>query len=334
LVRNGAALETAGGTTTVVLDKTGTVTLGRLEVAATEGDARGALLSLASAAEQFSEHPLGRAIVGASATPPPAREFASQAGLGVSAVLEAGDTRVTVGRREHMPVQPSAELLARAGARAANGETVVWVGRDDTVAGFIALRDELDPSARTAVRELAARGLGPVLLSGDSEETTRAVAAELGIERFEARLTPELKSEAIGALQAKSERVAMVGDGVNDAPSLARADLSITVAGGADIAGQTSDIVLSRADLELVPWFLSASAQTRRIIRQNLGWAIGYNAIALPLAAFGVITPAIAAAAMACSSLLVVGNSLRLRRLLRRIDEHGGALAAKPAPVQ
>jgi heavy metal translocating P-type ATPase len=333
LVRNGAALETAGSTTLVALDKTGTVTLGRLEVAATEGGSRAALLATASAAEQYSEHPLARAILGASSTPPTAGEFTSEAGLGVSAVMEDG-ARVAVGRVEMMPVSPSSELLGKAAGRESNGETVVWVARGDSVVGFIALRDEIDSTSRAAVRELVARKLGPVLLSGDSEKTTRAVAAELGIERFEARLTPEMKAEAIGALQANGAKVAMVGDGVNDAPSLARADLSITVAGGADIAGQTSDIVLNRADLELVPWFLSASGQTRRVIRQNLGWAVGYNAVALPLAVFGVITPGIAAIAMACSSLLVVGNSLRLRRLLRRMDEHGTALATKPVVAQ
>ena len=175
-------------------------------------------------------------------------------------------------------------------------------------------------------------GSGPCCLSGDTEETTRAVAAELGIERFEARLTPEQKAAYLAKLRDAGERVAMVGDGVNDAPSLALADLSITVAGGADIAGQTSDVVLNRADLELVPWFIGASTETRRIIRQNLGWAIGYNAVALPLAAFGVITPAIAAIAMACSSLLVVGNSLRLRGRLRRLDvEESPMLVVAPA---
>ncbi len=334
LVRNGAALETAGQTNLVVLDKTGTVTLGRLQVAGTEGDSREELLAAAVAAEQFSEHPLARAIVSASEPPVAAREFVSQAGLGVSAVLGADGTRVAVGRVELMPGQPSAALLESASAREADGETVVWVSRGEAVAGFIALRDEIDGSARSAVREIVARGLGPVMLSGDSEKTTRAVAAELGIERFEARLTPEMKAQAVGALQAGGARVVMVGDGVNDAPSLARADISITVAGGADIAGQTSDIVLNRADLELVPWFLVASAQTRRIIRQNLGWAICYNAVALPLAAFGVITPAVAAAAMACSSLLVVGNSLRLRRLLRRVKPAMSSAVPAVAPAQ
>jgi len=204
------------------------------------------------------------------------------------------------------------------------------VTREGRVAGFVALRDELEPTAVDAVRELRDRGLGPVILSGDSAETTASVAAELGVERFGARLTPEDKAAYLGKLQADGARVAMVGDGVNDAPSLARADLSITVAGGADVAGQTSDVVLSRPDLGLVPWFISAASKTRRVIRINLGWAFAYNAVTLPLAAFGVITPGIAAVAMASSSLLVVGNSLRLRGQLRRLD---GELA-RQAPAR
>jgi len=334
LVRNGAALETASGATLVVFDKTGTVTLGQLEVADTQGADRAELLGIASAAEQYSEHPLARAIMGATSALPAAREFRSLPGLGASAVLESDGSLVRVGQVDFMPCKPEPHLIAAAEARASRGETVVWVGHGDEIAGFISLRDEVDPIARVAIRELAAAGVGTMLLSGDSEQTTRAVAADLGIERFGARLTPELKAKRIGSLQADGEFVAMVGDGVNDAPSLALADLSITVAGGADIAGQTSDVVLNRADLELVPWFLLASAQTRRIIRQNLGWAVGYNAVALPLAAFGVITPGIAAIAMASSSLLVVGNSLRLRGKLRRIEEHSKAPPPLPVTAQ
>ena len=320
LVRNGAALETAGRTTTLVFDKTGTVTLGRLEVAETYGESRTALLDLAAAVEQYSEHPLARAILAASPTPGATTGFVTRSGMGASATLEEGGETVSVGRLELMPAVPGAEAQRAAAAREALGETVVWVSRGEAVSGFVALRDRIDPTAYHAVRELISRGVTTTLLSGDSEATTRAVAAELGIESFGARLSPELKAQRIVALQAEGQFVAMVGDGVNDAPSLAVADLSITVSGGADIAGQTSDVVLSRDDLELVPWFLSAAAQTRRIIRQNLGWAVAYNAVALPLAAFGVITPGIAAVTMASSSLLVVGNSLRLRSKLRRLE--------------
>ncbi len=328
LVRNGAALETAGQASLVVLDKTGTVTLGRLAVSSTSDD-DGSLVELASAVEQYSPHPLARAIVAAApGAPPAATGFEAVPGLGASAMLAEGGDRVVVGRLELMPEQPSAELAASAKRHASGGETAVWVGRGKRLLGYITLRDEIDPTAVRAVARLAEAGREVVLLSGDSEETTRAVAAELGIERFEGRLTPELKAKRVSELRAEGTHVAMVGDGVNDAPSLALADLSVTVAGGADVAGATSDVVLNRADLSLVPWFIDASAKTRRNIRQNLGWAFAYNAVALPLAAFGVITPAIAAIAMACSSLLVVGNSLRLRGVLKRIDaERPGRIA-------
>jgi len=330
LVRNGAALENAGQTSLVVLDKTGTVTLGRLEVSGSAGLSRAELLRAAASVEQYSEHPLAAAIVAASSPPDPARDFEPAAGLGACAVLADG-TRVVVGRVEMMPEQPEQQLVDEARGHAANGETVVWVGRGTQLLGFLALRDEIDPAARGAVAQLRDRGLGPVLLSGDSEETTQAVAAELGIARHVSRLTPELKAEEVARLQSAGATVAMVGDGVNDAPSLARADLSVTVAGGTDIAGRTSDIVLDRDDLNLVPWFISAAGSTRRIIRQNLGWALAYNAVALPLAALGLITPAIAAIAMASSSLLVVGNSLRLRGVLRRLDAARPALLPAPA---
>jgi heavy metal translocating P-type ATPase len=333
LVRNGAALENAGKTTIVALDKTGTVTLGRLEVVSSGGLPRAEILRAAASVEQYSQHPLATAIVSATSPADAARDFETHAGAGASAVLEDG-SRVAVGRLELMPGKPEDAVAQAAISHAEQGETVVWVGRDQEVLGFLGLRDELDPNARQAVVELRRRGLGPVLLSGDSEETTSAVAAQLGIERHASRLTPELKAEELARMQAGGAKVAMVGDGVNDAPSLARADLSITVAGGADIAGQTSDVVLNRDDLNLVPWFISAASATRRIIRQNLGWALGYNAVALPLAALGLITPAVAAAAMASSSLLVVGNSLRLRREIQRL-EVGAVMPSAPAvPAQ
>ena len=332
LVRNGAALETAGGTTLVVFDKTGTVTRGRLEITAVEGDTADSVLAVAAAVEQYSAHPLARAISSAFGVPAAVREFSEESGVGASAVLESDGANVRVGRREMMPERPTRDLIDAAAARESRGETVVWVSRGDRVAGFVSLRDELEPSAWPATRTLADRGLGPMLLSGDSLETTRSVASDLGIAAFSARLSPESKAERIGQLQADGARVAMVGDGVNDAPSLALADVSITVAGGADVSGQTSDVVLDRADLELVPWFLEASGWTRRTIRQNLAWAFAYNAVALPLAAFGAITPGIAALAMACSSLLVVGNSLRLSwRLARPAEERSGVVEVSVA---
>jgi Cu+-exporting ATPase len=181
------------------------------------------------------------------------------------------------------------------------------------VAGFIALRDEPNPTAREALLQLKAEGLQAIMLSGDSPETTDAIAAELGIDQYEGRVSPEDKAERIREWQRAGDKTAMAGDGVNDAPALAQADLSITTAAGTDVAGETSDVVLTRSDLTLIPWFIRLSRRTRRVIYQNLGWAFAYNLVSVPLAALGVISPVIAAGAMATSSLLVVGNSLRLR---------------------
>jgi Cu+-exporting ATPase len=153
----------------------------------------------------------------------------------------------------------------------------------------------------------------PVMLSGDNPLTTAAIAAELGVDTFEGNCPPEAKAARIKRWREEGEHVAMVGDGINDAPALAEADLSITVSGGTDVAGETSDVILTRNDLTLVPWLIGLSRRTRRIILENLGWAFAYNLVSVPLAAFGIISPVIAAAAMATSSLLVVGNSLRLR---------------------
>ena len=191
---------------------------------------------------------------------------------------------------------------------------MVWVGWDTLPAGFIALRDEANPTAAGTLRQLAARGIGQVILSGDDHKTVAALAEELGICEFAGDWSPAQKLEQIRAWQAAGERVGMAGDGVNDAPALAQADLSITVAGGADVAGDTSDVVLMRHDLTLIPWFLAFSQRTRQIIRQNLGWAFAYNLLSVSLAMVGTITPAIAAVAMTISSLIVVGNSLRLQR--------------------
>jgi P-type E1-E2 ATPase len=224
-----------------------------------------------------------------------------------------GDARILVGSADLIPIAGVPSLRQQAQAHAQRGETVVWIGWEDRAAGLIALRDEPNPSASLALQELSADGLQAVMLSGDSPETTEAIAAELGIDQYEGRVSPVDKAARIREWQ-KDGKTAMAGDGVNDAPALAQADLSITTAAGTDVAGETSDLVLTRSDLTLIPWFLRLSRRTRRIVYQNLGWAFAYNLVAVPLAAFGVISPVLAAAAMATSSLLVVGNSLRLRR--------------------
>jgi heavy metal translocating P-type ATPase len=321
LVRNAVALETAANIKRLVFDKTGTLTQGRMSVVSaaaepesevTEGD----LLCQAAAVEQFSEHPIARAVLEACPGPTPkAQDFQNLRGLGASArVQEPVTRRVMVGSSSFVKVDDGSSLDERVTRHTARGETVIWVGWEETIAGYIALRDEANPSAQEAISQLQVEGITPVILSGDSARTTQALADELGVAEYEGDCPPTKKAKRIQTWQSAGEAVAMVGDGVNDAPALAQADLSITVAGGTDVAGETSDIVLTRANLTLIPWFIQLSRRTRRIIHQNLGWAFAYNLVAVPLASLGIISPVIAAATMATSSLLVVGNSLRLRR--------------------
>lgn len=327
LVRLPAALETAATVTEVAFDKTGTLTVGALAVTGFEtmpGEDADEVFDLAAGVEQFSEHPLGRAVARFRTEPAAMSGVRAIRGRGVEGSTEDGRI-VRVGSDAFMQSALPSALAAAADRRAADAESIVWVAVDERVVAFISLRDETLPGAVEAVAELHRLGLTTLLLSGDSESTTAAVARKLGIATHRSRLTPEDKAAVIAQRQASGARVAMVGDGINDAPALAQADLGITVWGGSDVAGETSDIVLARPDLDLVPRFLGISDATRRVTRQNLGWAFTYNVIAIPLAAFGLISPAFAAAAMAGSSLLVVGNSLRLRRVERRGTPAGPA---------
>jgi Cu+-exporting ATPase len=317
LVRNPRALETAAQVQRMVLDKTGTLTLGRMAVVSTvvdpHGMAKSDLLVRAAAVEQYSEHPIARAIVAAAGDPlPDADGFQFLRGLGASAQVDG--RRMMAGSAQFLGVERDAPLMVEAQSHTSRGETVAWVGNDGQADGFIALRDTPNPTAREALRQLEAARIHTVMLSGDDPRTTQAIAIELGLSDYEGHCPPADKAMRIAAWQQDGTKVAMVGDGVNDAPALAQADLSVTTAGGTDVAGETSDIVLTRTDLTLIPWLVALSRRTRRIILQNLGWAFAYNLVSVPLAAFGVISPVIAALAMATSSLLVVGNSLRLRR--------------------
>jgi heavy metal translocating P-type ATPase len=320
LVRNPVALETAAQVRRVAFDKTGTLTRGRMTVEGVvvsgDGVSRDRLLCLAAAVEQYSEHPIARAVVEACPGPlPAADEFQALRGLGASArVAEQDRQRVMVGSPRFLGVPDDSPLMTQARSRADRGETVIWIGWDEGAAGFITVRDEPNPSAQEALDRLQADGIYAVMLSGDDPRTVQAIAAELGLEEYEGNCPPPDKAARIQEWQTAGERVAMVGDGVNDAPALAQADLSLTVAGGSDVAGETSDVVLMRSDLGLIPWFIHLSRRTRQIILQNLGWAFAYNLVSVPLASFGFISPVVAATAMATSSLLVVGNSLRLRR--------------------
>ncbi len=327
LVRTPAAIETATKVTRMVFDKTGTLTRGELRVAMIvlapqfKGDKK-QLLQLAASVEQFSAHPLARAITQANNEPLlEGGEFLAIQGAGASARLMTADPqRVVVGSSGLVKIAPDFPLLDQAEARAARGETVVWVDVGGEIAGFLALQDEPDPTVKPVLEWLQNDHIQLAVLSGDSKVTTSFLAEGLGIKTFRGGRLPEQKAADIRTWQGMGEFVAMVGDGVNDAPALAQADLSITVSSGSDVAGATSDLVLVRSDLMLIPWFLQLSRHTRQVIRENLAWAFAYNLLAVPLAVFGVISPVIAAGAMAVSSLLVVFNSLRLRS---KLNEQG-----------
>ena len=321
LVRNPSALEMAAKINRVVFDKTGTLTQGRLSIVDVVVDnqlnlSREDFLCIAASVEQFSEHPLAKSIVQASdCSNPQAKDFHSGKGRGVSARVEKiNDEEVKIGAQDFVGKEINDSLQADAEEHHQKGETVVWIGWQNRCQGFIAFHDEINASAPETLKTLVKMSVKSVMVSGDDPRTVQTVAAMLEMSDFHGGVTPEEKAADIKSWQGAKEKVAMIGDGVNDAPALAQADLSITTASGTDVAGETSDVVLTRDDLTVIPWFISFSQKTNRIIRENLGWAFAYNIISVPLAAFGIISPVIAAVAMASSSLLVVGNSLRLKR--------------------
>jgi P-type Cu+ transporter len=321
LIKGPEVLERARRLTTVVLDKTGTVTEGRMWLAdtiAADGVSRNELLRLAGAAEDASEHPVARAIANAAREQlgplPPVARFVSRAGLGVEAVVEGH--AVTIGRPELLAEQ-GLEVPALADARGAaeaEGRTVVAVGWDGAARGLLVVADRVKPSSKEAVGELARLGLTPVLLTGDNELSAAAVAAAVGIERVRSDVLPHDKVDEVRRLQEAGEVVAMVGDGVNDAPALAQADLGIAIGTGTDVAIEASDLTLVSGDLRAAADAIRLARRTLRTIEANLFWAFAYNVAAIPLAVAGLLNPIVAAAAMAFSSVFVVTNSLRLRR--------------------
>src|SRR5829696_2592209 len=328
LFKNATALETAAHIDTVVMDKTGTLTKGEPEVTdiVADGMSKVELLALAAAVERESEHPLAEAIARrATEDGVPmltASAFRNIPGHGAQA--EVDGVRVLVGNRRLMNTEgiELGDLGRRRDELAAAGRTAVLVAVDGRAAGVLALADAPRQSAAAAVRELHAMGAQVVMLTGDNEATARRIANQLGIDTVIPEVLPADKSAKIADLQREGKRVAMVGDGVNDAPALAVADLGIAIGAGTDVAIETADVVLMRSDPLDVPIALRIGKGTLRKMRQNLGWAIGYNAIALPIAAgvfepaFGlVLRPEIAALSMSGSSLLVAINALLLKRL-------------------
>ena len=320
LIRGPEVLESTRRVDTVVLDKTGTVTTGRMtlvDVVAAPGTDRDELLRLAGALEDASEHPIGAAIAAAAADRvgalPAARDFANVRGRGVRGIVE--DRSVVVGRESLLADAPIGPELAQAKAAAeARGQTVVVAGWDGAARGLLVVADAVKPDSADAVARLRGLGLHPVLLTGDNAAVAARVAAEVGIDEVIAEVLPAEKVEVVAGLQARGKVIAMVGDGVNDAPALATADLGLAMGTGTDAAIEAADITLVRADLGSVVDAIRLSRKTLGTIKGNLFWAFAYNVAAIPLAAAGLLNPMLAGAAMALSSVFVVGNSLRLRR--------------------
>ena len=345
LIRSAAALETAHRVDVVALDKTGTLTAGRPEVTdivPAPGVHATDVLRYAASVETLSEHPIGQAVLRRAQREglavAPSTDFAAHAGAGVTAVVVGQAVAVgSAALMEQVGVSLSDEITAAATRLAEHGATPMFVAHGGRILGFIAVADAVKPRAAEAVAGLHGMGVRTVMLSGDRPEVAAAVAAACGIDEYHAAMLPADKAEFIALMQSDGHTVAMVGDGINDAPALARANVGMAMGGGTDIARETADITLMRDDLMGVATALQMSRATMRTIRQNLFWAFFYNTLLIPVAAgalypvfaalggvpggltfffgdAGFLNPILAALAMAFSSVSVVSNSLRLRR--------------------
>jgi Cu+-exporting ATPase len=324
LFKGGEHLEMTRSVNAVVLDKTGTVTNGKPELTdvmvGASGLAENDLLRLLGAAEKSSEHPLAEAIVkgiadrGIELVGP--TDFENIPGYGVKAHVE--DKQVLAGTRrlmsrEGIVIDDSAEQYMNELENA--GKTAMLVAVDGSYAGLVAVADTIKETSREAVARLRAMNIEVIMITGDNERTARAVAVEAGIERVLAEVLPEGKAEEVKRLQEQGMIVAMVGDGINDAPALATANIGMAMGTGTDVAMEAADITLMRGNLNSIPDAIEMSRRTMTNIRQNLFWALGYNVIGIPIAALGFLAPWLAGAAMAFSSVSVVLNALRLQRV-------------------
>jgi len=320
LIKGPEVLESTHRVDTVVLDKTGTVTTGEMTlagVAVADGVDRGEVLRVVGALEHASEHPIARAIARAASAEgelPPVERFTNREGLGVEGVVEGrtlvvGRPSLLTERSVHLPIELE-EARREAESR---GQTAIAAAWDGQARGIFVVADAVKPTSAEAVRRLKALGLRPVLLTGDTEETAGTVAAQVGIDEVIAEVLPAQKAEVVRRLQAEGRVVAMVGDGVNDAPALAQADLGLAIGTGTDVAIEASDLTLVSGDLRAAADAIRLSRRTLSTIRGNLFWAFAYNVTLVPVAMLGFMNPLFAGAAMALSSVFVVSNSLRLR---------------------
>ncbi len=340
LIRNAEVLERTRELNVVVLDKTGTLTEGRPQVTSVIPAGvmpEATLLTIVAAAEANSDHPLSRAIVDAAVeanyTLPAATDFESLTARGVVATVDG--KRVFAGNRQLIEEQQIAigdEMRAEIDRLEAAGQTVILAAIDGEVAGVIGMADEVKKSASRAVGALHGLGLRVIMMTGDNERAAARVAESVGITEYRATAKPEDKLELVRSLQASGLSVAMAGDGINDAPALAQADVGIAMSTGADVAIEAGDITLLNGDISKVAEAIALSRSTLTTIKQNLGWAFGYNVLAIPIAALGLLNPIIAGGAMAFSSVSVMTNSLRLRSKARAIAERSGNTYV--APVQ
>jgi len=319
LIKNAEALEHAGHIDTLIVDKTGTLTQGKpavTDIIAGDGSSEEEVLRVAAALEAGSEHPLARAILGCARdrniAPPPVQDFAAVTGKGVRALLDGkpallGSPRMLRDAGLAFDAQRLAQLQDQ-------GKTVIGVAHAGRVLGLIAIADPLRPTSVEAVAALQALGITVIMLTGDNQRTAERIAREAGVSSFEAEMLPQDKAQRIAALKTKGHVVGMIGDGVNDAPALAAAQVSFAIGAGSDVAIHAADVTLMRSDLLSAVDAVSLSRATFRKIKQNLFFAFIYNALGIPLAAAGLLNPVIAGAAMAMSSVSVVSNSLLLKR--------------------
>jgi Cu+-exporting ATPase len=339
LIKGGAALEATHRIQTVVLDKTGTITEGApvvTDIALANGTGEEALLQLAASAEKGSEHPLGDAIVHSAESRGlsllPLERFQAVPGRGIEARI--GGRGVLLGNGAFMSERgvTLGALQARSDSLAAAGKTPMFVALDGAAAGVIAVADVPKPGSRAAIAGLREMGIEVVMITGDNERTAKAIAQQVGVDRVLAEVLPHQKAEAVQGIQREGRRVAMVGDGINDAAALAQADIGIAIGSGTDVAIESADIVLMKSDLGDVLGAIRLSKDTIRTIKQNLFWAFCYNVLGIPIAA-GVLhllggpllNPIFAAAAMSLSSVSVVSNALRLRRFRAQAGGRTGA---------